>query len=189
MPRHARGYYKRSRGKRGRKLNVSWERTYGTTIEDRAENMASGIVPPSVTYTPPLSKTPAEITIVRSGRRSLRFNFDTALFPTQSHRYVEYVPADGRRERDYVYVRSQRFGEIVEGPRSTKSNATGSGVINNGVLESVYVVALSGTLANPMPQTCTCAYEGDCKHMRAVEIVYANANAIDFNIGLSLLKF
>ncbi|MBV69310.1 MAG: hypothetical protein CMJ08_05880 [Pelagibacterales bacterium] len=195
MPRHVRGSKSNLRTRTGNKLNVPWTETYGETIEDRAENLAKGIVPPTCTYAPLTSNSAQEVFIARlSGRRNLRYFTDTAFFPNRQFRYCEYVPFSDRQNRDFVYVRSQRFGEIVSGPNSTKSNSGGIGVIVNNVLQSVYVVNISGNLVEGFRTlTCSCPSQDTCKHMRAVELVYNSQTrdidaSLQYNFGFENLK-
>ena len=195
MPRHVRGRNSKRRTRLGNKFNVPWTLTYGETIEDRAENLAQGIVPPTCTYVPLTSKSAQEVLVARvSGNRNLRAFTDTAFFPNRQFRYCEYVPFSDRQSREFVYVRSQRFGEIVSGPNSTKSNSGGIGVIVNNVLQSVYVVNISGDLLEGFRTlTCSCQSQDACKHMRAVELVYNSQTrdidaSLQYNFGFENLK-
>ena len=181
MPRHARGTYYRRR-RRGRKVNVPWSITYGDNKDDRAENMVNGTVPNTVIRRnyPPLSNQPIEfdfITLTRRRGLRQRIDSDTGLFNDVQHRYVEFIP-ENETNRTYVYVRSQRYGEIVSGPRNTRSNPIDTGILDGSILKTVYVVTFNNTVETGIPINCSCPSEANsCKHMIAARTLYTGGIA------------
>lgn len=200
MPRHARGPFRNARNREGRKRNIPWTETYGETIQERAQNIEQGNVPNTVLRRnyPPITEDPVDFQYIPL-RRNLRFaRSDSAIFNDINHRYVEFIPENEKNNRKYIYVRSQRYGEIVAGPRNprrTKSNAPGQGIIDGSILKSVYYVRLNKALGRDNAKAIACSCESEvspCKHMIAAErsydlhdLTYADIN----NIGLQLSFF
>ena len=138
--------------------NVPWTEAYGDSIEDRAQNIFDGTVPLTVLQPGNQPQIGLENEfVVQDDGESIEvqdINF--------TRRYIGYeAPND-----EVVYVRSQRYGEIVANTRSHRNN--GRGVIDQetGILKAVY--AVTGATS------CTCQHyviNNDCKHIQAVQLL------------------
>ena len=85
---------------------------------------------------------------------------------------------------EVVYVRSQRYGEIVTGQGRTKSHNVNNdlGYIEGRILKSVYAVTFDQPIINaPQAASCTCAYasDDDCKHILAAQQLLREHNFDD----------
>jgi len=142
--------------------NVPWTEAYGESIEDRAQNIFDGTVPVTVRPDNEPEEGMATENVLEEGGQSVEvqdINF--------TRRYIGYeAPND-----EVVYVRSQRYGEIVANTGSHRNNALGH-VDDNGILKSVYAVTFDQPIINaPQATSCTCEYANDdnCKHMLAAQ--------------------
>ncbi len=136
--------------------NVAWTEAYGNSIEDRAQNIFDGTVPVTVLQPGNQPEAGMATEIVLEDGRSVEvqdINF--------TRRYIGYeAPND-----EVIYVRSQRYGEIIANTGSHRNNALGH-VDNNGILKSVYAVT--------QVTSCTCAYANNCKHIQAAQLFLAD---------------
>ena len=148
-----------------------WRVRYGATVEDRAENLANGNTPPTVAAGAVPTRRSSYTFQYCRGRR-LRGGVGTAFFDSKRHRYVENFWKD--MSRDYVFVRSQRYGESTA---NMERNLDPMHVVNNNIFLSVYLVRLNRPMTsnNWYPINCSCEdhryRKRVCKHMLAVTIV------------------
>lgn len=161
---------------------TTWREKYGYTLVDRAINLANGNVPNTVDN--PIRNVPVRPAIYefdyckRVGGRQLRSDPDGRAYFNRryrnSSRYVENfwrLPT-----RNYVFVRSQRYGEDVEATGSHNRNPDPMHLIDgDGLFRSIYKVTLSDTIDSGTWTTLGCSCEDKrrrkCKHMLAVEMV------------------
>lgn len=168
---------------------MSWRARYGINVQERARRLANGIVPITVLREniPPIRSQIFEFEYCRRvGGRALRNDPESrAYFNTREHRYVEdFLKLPNRR---HVFVRSQRYGELLEETRSDRNPDPMHIVDQAGVLRSIYIITLSDTIAskNFAPIACSCeSRSSPCKHMIAVAIVKQRSYS-----GTNLLKF
>ena len=133
----------------------------------------SGIVPVTVQNRPPIRSAIFRFEYChRPGGRTLRGDpVGEAYFDSRGNRYVEHfwlLP-----NRTHIFVRSQRFGEVLEETRSDRRPDPMHIIDSDGVLRSIYIVTLSDTIASRRwtPLSCSCESSKPCKHMLAVELV------------------
>lgn len=153
-----------------------WRVLYGATVEERADNLANGRVPRTIARgaVPIRSQKYAFDYCHRVGGRELRRDpVGEAFFDSARHRYVENFWINDR-SRDYVFVRSQRYGA----PRArVERNLDPMHVVNNNVFSSVYLIRLNRPMTsnNWAPIGCSCEdrfyRKRACKHMLAVAMV------------------
>ena len=145
--------------------NVAWTEAYGGSIEERAQNIFDGTVPDTVLQPDNEPEAGMATENVLEGN-----NFVEVQDINFTRRYIGHInPND-----EVVYVRSQRYGEIVTGPERTRSHNVDIdiGHIQNRILKSVYAVTFDQPIINaPQAASCTCAYANDdnCKHMLAAQ--------------------
>tara|TARA_B100000902_G_scaffold368590_1_gene392057 strand:+ start:100 stop:882 length:783 start_codon:yes stop_codon:yes gene_type:complete len=145
-------------------INIPWTEAYGDSIEDRAENIFEGNFP---------------VTVTNGNRPAIG---QTNEFVLEGNQFVEVEDINFTRpyighinpNDEVVYVRSQRYGEIVTGQGRTKSHNvnTDIGYIEGRILKSVYAVTFDQPIINaPQAASCTCAYasDDDCKHILAAQ--------------------
>ena len=154
---------------------MTWRVNYGLNVEERARRLANGIVPITVFRedAPPIRSQIFEFDYCRRvGGRQLRNDPDgRAFFDTREHRYVEdflKLP-----NRSYIFVRSQRYGEVLEETRSDRNPDPMHIIDQAGRLKSIYIITLTNTIAsqNWAPVACSCQSNAPCKHMMAVSIL------------------
>ena len=155
---------------------MSWRANYGLNIQERSRRIANGIVPITVLREniPPIRSQIFEFDYChRTGGRALRNDPNgRAYFNSRQNRYVEdfnLLP-----NRSYIFVRSQRYGELLEQTRSDRNPDPMHIIDEAGRLKSIYIVTLSNTIAsqNWAPVACSCeSRSSPCKHMMAVAIV------------------
>lgn len=153
-----------------------WRVRYGATVEERAENLANGNTPQTVAQgaVPTRSQKYTFDYCHRVGGRQLRGDpLGEAFFDSRRHRYVENFWINDM-SRDYVFVRSQRYGESTA---NMERNLDPMHVVNNNLFRSVYLVRLNRPMTsnNWYPVGCSCEdrfyRKRACKHMLAVLIV------------------
>lgn len=159
-----------------------WREKYGYSVVDRAMNLANGNVPNTVEN--PLVNVPTRSRIYEfdyctrvGGRRLRRDPEGRAYFDRRFRNSSRYVENFWRLPtRDYVFVRSQRYGENVEESGSHNRNPDPMHIIDgDGLFRSIYKVTLSDTIDSGRWVTLGCSCEDQrrrkCKHMLAVEMV------------------
>lgn len=145
--------------------NVAWTEAYGGSIEERAQNIFDGTVPVTVRPDNEPEEGMATENVLEEGGQSIEVQDINFTRP-----YIGHInPND-----EVVYVRSQRYGEIVTGQERTKSHNVNIdiGYIEGRILKSVYAVTFDQPIINaPQAASCTCAYANDenCKHMLAAQ--------------------
>ena len=153
-----------------------WRVRYGATVEERAENLANGNTPQTVAQgaVPIRSQKYTFDYCHRVGGRQLRGDpVGEAFFDSIRHRYVENFWINDM-SRDYVFVRSQRYGESTA---NMERNLDPMHVVNNNIFRSVYLVRLNRPMTsnNWYPVGCSCEdrfyRKRACKHMLAVSMV------------------
>lgn len=153
-----------------------WRVRYGATVEERAENLANGNTPQTVAQgaVPIRSQKYTFDYCHRVGGRQLRRDpVGEAFFDSIRHRYVENFWMNDM-SRDYVFVRSQRYGESTA---NMERNLDPMHVVNNNIFRSVYLVRLNRPMTsnNWYPVGCSCEdrfyRKRACKHMLAVSMV------------------
>ena len=144
-------------------INIPWTEAYGDSIEDRAQNILNGNFP---------------VTVRNGNRPAIGLQNEVVL---EGNQFVEVENINFTRpyighinpNDEVLYVRSQRYGEIVTGQGRTKSHNVNIdiGHIENRILKSVYAVTFDDAIRNePQATSCTCAYANDdCKHMLAAQ--------------------
>lgn len=146
-------------------INIPWTEAYGDSIEDRAQNILNGNFPVTVQFGNRPAIGQANEFVIEDNGQSIEVQNINFTLP-----YIGHInPND-----EVVYVRSQRYGEIVTGQGRTRSHGNNDlGYIEGRILKSVYAVTFNDAIRNaPMEaQSCTCAYANDdnCKHMLAAQ--------------------
>ena len=160
-----------------------WRIRYGPTIAERARRLAENEVPATVDdpeQNVPLLNEPLEFEYCArlGGARLRRDPEGIAYFELYRGREYRYVENFWRLpNRNYVFVRSQRYGENLQMTNSDP-NPDNMHIFNgDGLLNSVYIVYLNDNINSNNWNTISCSCErhrfrgGNCKHMLAVQIV------------------
>jgi len=145
---------------------LKWDIAYGENIDARAENILNGTVPLTVIQpnNQPEAGMSTEIVLDEDGGSAEVPNINFV------RRYLGYVNPDDQ----LLYIRSQRYGEIVANTASHGNNDRGYIDQGTGILKSVYAVAFQDEISDNIPLSCSCESQytndnGNCKHMEAAQ--------------------
>lgn len=155
---------------------IKWEVAYGENIDARAENILNGNFPDTVTNGNRPATGQANEFVFEDNENSIEVQDINFTEP-----YIGHInPND-----EVLYVRSQRYGEIVANTRSHGNNDRG---VIDGILKSVYAVTFDQPIIDaPAPTACTCDSQytndnGNCKHMQAAQ-QFLQQNPFPDNFG------
>lgn len=162
---------------------MAWRVRYGDNIGERARRLADNEVPDTVNdpdQNVPLQNGAIEFEYCTrlGGARLRRDPEGVAYFQMYRGRVYRYVENFWRLpNRNYVFVRSQRYGENLQQTNSDPDPDDMHIITADGLLNSVYIVYLSDNINTNNWNTISCSCErrtfrgGNCKHMLAVQMV------------------